>query len=56
MIGSRARSTLAKNDLAMAAGDPRTLEVIEPKSWSSSRQAGAELRLALTRMVPGYEL
>src|SRR6201990_424083 len=49
-------STFAKNDLAMAAGIA-TLEVIESeKLIEASAKRGAELRLALTRMVPGYEL
>ena len=49
-------STFAKNDLAMAAGIA-TLEVIEAeKLIEQAAKRGAELRLALTRMVPGYEL
>jgi ornithine--oxo-acid transaminase len=49
-------STFAKNDLAMAAGIA-TLEVIkEEKLIEAAAKRGAELRLALTRMVPGYEL
>src|SRR3954471_14195958 len=49
-------STFAKNDLAMAAGIA-TLEVLESeKLVEASAKRGAELRLALTRMVPGYEL
>src|SRR6202162_4535386 len=49
-------STFAKNDLAMAAGIA-TLEVIESeKLIEQAAKRGAELRLALTRMVPGYEL
>ncbi len=49
-------STFAKNDLAMAAGIA-TLEVIKSeKLIEASAKRGAELRLALTRMVPGYEL
>ena len=49
-------STFAKNDLAMAAGIA-TLEVIETeKLIEAAAKRGAELRLALTRMVPGYEL
>src|SRR3954467_9194040 len=49
-------STFAKNDLAMAAGIA-TLEVIKhEKLVEQSAKRGAELRLALTRMVPGYEL
>src|ERR1700749_408279 len=50
------RSTFAKNDLAMAAGIA-TLEVIKSeKLIEAAAKRGAELRLALTRMVPGYEL
>ncbi|XIA67318.1 aminobacteriohopanetriol synthase HpnO [Bradyrhizobium sp. TZ2] len=49
-------STFAKNDLAMAAGIA-TLEVMkEEKLVEQAAKRGAELRLALTRMVPGYEL
>src|ERR1700759_3584437 len=49
-------STFAKNDLAMAAGIA-TLDVIEQeKLIDAAAKRGAELRLALTRMVPGYEL
>ena len=49
-------STFGKNDLAMAAGIA-TLEVIEQeKLVEQAAKRGAELRLALTRMVPGYEL
>jgi ornithine--oxo-acid transaminase len=49
-------STFAKNDLAMAAGIA-TLEVLESeKLIEAAAKRGAELRLALTRMVPGYEL
>jgi len=49
-------STFAKNDLAMAAGIA-TLEVIkEERLVEQAARRGAELRLALTRMVPGYEL
>ncbi|UFZ06824.1 aminobacteriohopanetriol synthase HpnO [Bradyrhizobium ontarionense] len=49
-------STFAKNDLAMAAGIA-TLEVIKAeKLVEAAAKRGAELRLALTRMVPGYEL
>jgi len=49
-------STFAKNDLAMAAGIA-TLEVMESeKLIEAAAKRGAELRLALTRMVPGYEL
>src|ERR1700760_1321619 len=49
-------STFAKNDLAMAAGIA-TLDVIEDENLvEQAPQRGGELRLALTRMVPGYEL
>src|SRR5215813_1870203 len=49
-------STFGKNDLAMAAGIA-TLEVMEAeKLVEAAAKRGAELRLALTRMVPGYEL
>ncbi|KIZ42033.1 MULTISPECIES: aminobacteriohopanetriol synthase HpnO [Rhodopseudomonas] len=49
-------STFAKNDLAMAAGIA-TLEVLKhEKLIEAAAKRGAELRLALTRMVPGYEL
>src|SRR5438477_1444685 len=49
-------STFAKNDLAMAAGIA-TLEVLESeKLVEAAAKRGAERRLALTRMVPGYEL
>src|SRR4051812_13212672 len=49
-------STFGKNDLAMAAGIA-TLEVIEDeKLVEQAAKRGAELRLALTRLVPGYEL
>jgi ornithine--oxo-acid transaminase len=49
-------STFAKNDLAMAAGIA-TLEVMkDEKLVEAAAKRGAELRLALTRMVPGYEL
>jgi ornithine--oxo-acid transaminase len=49
-------STFAKNDLAMAAGIA-TLEVIKhEKLVENAAKRGAELRLALTRMVPGFEL
>ncbi|MGJ4942746.1 aminobacteriohopanetriol synthase HpnO [Bradyrhizobium sp. STM 3843] len=49
-------STFAKNDLAMAAGIA-TLEVMKAeKLIEAAAKRGAELRLALTRMVPGYEL
>jgi ornithine--oxo-acid transaminase len=49
-------STFAKNDLAMAAGIA-TLEVLKSeKLIEAAAKRGAELRLALTRMVPGYEL
>jgi ornithine--oxo-acid transaminase len=49
-------STFAKNDLAMAAGIA-TLEVMKAeKLIEAAAKRGAELRLALTRMLPGYEL
>src|SRR6201988_3784733 len=49
-------STFAKNDLAMAAGIA-TLEVLKSeKLVEAAAKRGAELRLALNRMVPGYEL
>src|SRR5712672_1110030 len=49
-------STFAKNDLAMAAGIA-TLEVMKSeKLVEQAAKRGAELRLALTRLVPGYEL
>jgi ornithine--oxo-acid transaminase len=49
-------STFAKNDLAMAAGIA-TLEVMKAeKLVEHAARRGAELRLALTRLVPGYEL
>jgi ornithine--oxo-acid transaminase len=49
-------STFSKNDLAMAAGIA-TLDVIESeKLIEAAAKRGAELRLALTGLVPGYEL
>jgi ornithine--oxo-acid transaminase len=49
-------STFAKNDLAMAAGIA-TLDVMKQERLvEQAAKRGAELRLALTRMVPGYEL
>src|ERR1700755_3574475 len=49
-------STFSKNDLAMAAGIA-TLDVMESeKLIESAAKRGAELRVALTRMVPVYEL
>ena len=49
-------STFAKNDLAMAAGIA-TLDVIKhEKLVEQAAKRGAELRLALTGLVPGYEL
>ena len=49
-------STFAKNDLAMAAGIA-TLEVMKAeKLVEQAAKRGAQLRLALTRLVPGYEL
>ncbi len=49
-------STFAKNDLAMAAGIA-TLEVMKAeKLVENAARRGDELRQALSRMVPGYEL
>jgi ornithine--oxo-acid transaminase len=49
-------STFGKNDLAMAAGIA-TLDVIKAERLvENAARRGAELRLALTRLVPGYEL
>jgi ornithine--oxo-acid transaminase len=49
-------STFGKNDLAMAAGIA-TLEVVKAeKLVEASAKRGAELKMALTRMIPGYEL
>ena len=49
-------STFGKNDLAMAAGIA-TLEVMKSeKLIEQAAKRGAELRLALTRLVPGFEL
>jgi len=50
-------STFAKNDLAIAAGIA-TLEVIESEKTDRGRRQNAAPNsgLALTRMVPGYEL
>ena len=49
-------STFAKNDLAMAAGIA-TLEVMEHERLvEQSARRGAEIKLALTAMIPGYEL
>jgi ornithine--oxo-acid transaminase len=49
-------STFAKNDLAMAAGIA-TLDVIKhEKLVEQAAKRGAELQMALTRLVPGYEL
>jgi ornithine--oxo-acid transaminase len=49
-------STFAKNDLAMAAGIA-TLEVLKSeKLIENAAKRGAELRLALTQMVAGYEM
>src|ERR1700752_2149351 len=49
-------STFAKNDLAMAAGIA-TLEVIKADNLiEKAAKRGAELHMALTRLVPGYEL
>jgi len=49
-------STFAKNDLAMAAGIA-TLDVIKAENLiEKAARRGAELQMALTRLVPGYEL
>ena len=49
-------STFGKNDLAMAAGIA-TLEVMKAERLvENAARRGAELRLALKAMVPGYEL
>jgi len=49
-------STFAKNDLAMAAGIA-TLDVIRAENLiDKAAKRGAELQMALTRLVPGYEL
>jgi len=49
-------STFAKNDLAMAAGIA-TLEVMKAeKLIENAAKRGAELRMALTRMIPKYEM
>ena len=49
-------STFAKNDLAMAAGIA-TLDVIKnEKLVEQAAKRGAELQMALTRLVPSYEL
>jgi ornithine--oxo-acid transaminase len=49
-------STFAKNDLAMAAGIA-TLEVMKSeKLVEQAAKRGAQLRLALTGLVPGFEL
>jgi ornithine--oxo-acid transaminase len=49
-------STFGKNDLAMAAGIA-TLEVMKAeKLVEAAAKRGAELRLALNRMIPGFEL
>jgi ornithine--oxo-acid transaminase len=49
-------STFGKNDLAMAAGIA-TLEVIKAENLiEKAAKRGAELQMALTRLVPGYEL
>ncbi|HXI07726.1 MAG: aminobacteriohopanetriol synthase HpnO [Bradyrhizobium sp.] len=49
-------STFSKNDLAMAAGIA-TLEVIKADNLiEKAARRGAELQMALTRLVPGYEL
>ena len=49
-------STFGKNDLAMAAGIA-TLDVIKADNLiEKAAKRGAELQMALTRLVPGYEL
>src|SRR5438128_3040060 len=49
-------STFAKNDLAMAAGIA-TLDVIKHENLiEKAAKRGAQLQMALTRLVPGYEL
>jgi ornithine--oxo-acid transaminase len=49
-------STFGKNDLAMAAGIA-TLEVLKAeKLVEAAAKRGAELRLALTNLVPSYEM
>jgi ornithine--oxo-acid transaminase len=49
-------STFGKNDLAMAAGIA-TLEVMKhEKLVENSAKRGAEIRLALQNMIPGFEL
>ena len=49
-------STFGKNDLAMAAGIA-TLEVMKAERLvENAARRGAELRVALNAMVPGYEL
>jgi ornithine--oxo-acid transaminase len=49
-------STFSKNDLAMAAGIA-TLEVMKADNLiEKAARRGAELQMALTRLVPGYEL
>src|SRR6266568_6158241 len=49
-------STFSKNDLAMAAGIA-TLEVLKAERVvENAARTGERLRLALTRLVPGYEL
>ena len=49
-------STFGKNDLAMAAGIA-TLEVMKHERLvENSARRGAELRLALQNMIPGFEL
>lgn len=49
-------STFGKNDLAMAAGIA-TLEVLKAeKLVEAAAKRGAELRLALNSLVPGYEM
>src|SRR5262249_28041321 len=49
-------STFGKNDLAMAAGIGPAEVTEAEKLVEAAARRGAELRLALTRLVPGYEL
>src|SRR4029450_3108138 len=49
-------STFSKNDMAMAAGIA-TLDVIKAENLiEKAAKRGAELQMALTRLVPGYEV
>src|ERR1700753_1379900 len=49
-------STFGKNDLAMAAGIATLEEMEAEKLVEAAAKRGAELQLALKKMVPGYEL